>query len=163
LADAPRELKVHYWNPERGAWEALDSEVDEGARTVSARVGHFSVYQVLAPAGAFSTLADPESGFAFRAIYAFPNPAVGGQKPTVHVAVGRADKVTIRFYDVAGTPVHEATLDTPAIINDESGPHWAYEHVWQGHIPSGVYIYSVTAEKAGHAPIKRVGKLAVVR
>ncbi|TPW19780.1 MAG: hypothetical protein FD126_2339, partial [Elusimicrobia bacterium] len=163
LVAAPRELKVHYWNAQRGTWEALASTVDEGARTISARVAHFSVYQVLAPANAFSTMADPEAGFAFRAIYAFPNPAVSGQTPTVHVAVGKADKVTVRFYDVAGTPVHEATLDAPSVVNDESGPHWAYEYAWRGHIPSGIYLYSVTAEKAGQAPIKRLGKLAVVR
>ena len=108
-------------------------------------------------------MADPEASFALRSVYVFPNPAVGGQKPTVHVAVGRADKVTLRFYDIAGTPVHEAALDTPSVINDESGPHLAYEYAWEGPIPSGVYLYVVTAEKAGHAPIKRVGKFAVVR
>ena len=71
--------------------------------------------------------------------------------------------VTLRFYDVAGTPVHEATLDTPAVVNDEQGPQWAYEYAWAGHIPSGIYLYSVTAEKGGQAPIRRTGKLAVVR
>ncbi|MBI3297911.1 MAG: SMP-30/gluconolactonase/LRE family protein, partial [Elusimicrobia bacterium] len=112
--------------------------------------------------GGFGAAALDEN-FALRSVYAFPNPAVGGARPTVHVAVGKADKVTLKFYDVAGTPVHEATLDTPAVVNDEQGPQWAYEYAWAGHIPSGVYLYSVLAEKGGQAPIRRVGKLAVVR
>ncbi|MBI5596276.1 MAG: T9SS type A sorting domain-containing protein [Elusimicrobia bacterium] len=113
---------------------------------------------------AASLLADPEATFSLRSVYAFPNPAVGGQKPTIHVAVGKADRVTIRIYDIAGTPVHETTLDgSPSVVNDDSGAHFAYEYSWAGHIPSGVYLYTITAEKAGNAPIKRVGKLAVVR
>lgn len=111
-----------------------------------------------APAGAL----DP--GFYLREVYSFPNPAVGGARPTLHVEVGVADRVTIRVYDIAGQPVHEATLDgPPAVINDGSGPQYAYEHAWEGHIPSGVYLYTVTAEKAGQGTIRKAGKLAVVR
>lgn len=102
--------------------------------------------------------------FSLRSIYAFPNPAVAGQKPTIHVSVGVADKVTIRFYDISGQKVHEATIDSPpSQIDDGTGLHPAYEYAWEGHIPSGVYLYSVTAEKAGQASIRQSGKLAVVR
>lgn len=104
-----------------------------------------------------------DATFGLRDIYAFPNPAVGGQRPVIHAAVGVADRVTIRIYDIAGQPVHEATVDAPQVIDDGGGPQYAYEYPWGGHIPSGVYLYSVTAEKAGNAPIKRIGKLAVVR
>ncbi|TPW18357.1 MAG: hypothetical protein FD129_3 [bacterium] len=105
-----------------------------------------------------------DTSFLLRDIYAFPNPAVRGQRPVLHAAVGIADKVTFRLYDIAGTPVNEATLDgAPQVIDDGSGPKYAYEYIWEGHIPSGVYLYVVVAEKSGHAPIKRVGKLAVVR
>ena len=55
------------------------------------------------------------------------------------VAVGVADKVTIRIYDISGHQVSEATLDAPpALIDDGSGPQYAYEYSWEGHIPSGV-------------------------
>ncbi|MBI5596812.1 MAG: hypothetical protein HY928_12035, partial [Elusimicrobia bacterium] len=37
----PEELKIHYWNAEQGAWEALASRVDADARTVSAETLHF--------------------------------------------------------------------------------------------------------------------------
>jgi len=102
--------------------------------------------------------------FSLRSIYAFPNPAVAGQKPTIHVSVGVADKVTFRFYDISGQLLHQATIDSPpSQIDDGTGAHPAYEYSWEGHIPSGVYLYSVTAEKAGQAPIRQSGKSAVVR
>lgn len=105
-----------------------------------------------------------DTTFVMRDVYAFPNPAVRGQRPVLHASVGVADKVTFRIYDIAGTPVREGTIDSaPQIIDDGTGPKYAYEYVWDGHIPSGVYLYVVVAEKNGHAPIKRVGKLAVVR
>ncbi|MDE2293762.1 MAG: T9SS type A sorting domain-containing protein, partial [Elusimicrobia bacterium] len=163
-ASAAEELKVEYWNPTSGAWEPQPSVVDVVAHTVTAQVRHFSLYQVLAPARVFGTLADPEETFSLRSIYVFPNPAVGGDKPTFHVAVGKADSVTIRIYDIAGRPVHSVTIDSPpSVVSDETGTHYAYEYPWDGHIPSGVYIYAVTAEKGGNAPIRRVGKFAVVR
>jgi len=102
--------------------------------------------------------------FALRTIYVFPNPAVAGQKPTIHVSVGVADKVTFRFYDISGQQVRQATIDSPpSQIDDGTGVHPAYEYSWEGRIPSGVYLYSVTAEKAGQAPIRQAGKFAVVR
>ncbi len=159
----PAELKVHWWNPKAGTWEALASAVDETARTVTAHVAHFSLYQLLAPAHAAAFAADPEAAFAFRAIYMFPNPAVRSQRPAIHAAIGKADKVTVRFYDLTGQLLHEAVLTTPSVVDDGSGPQFAYEYAWDGRIASGIYFYAVTAEKNGSAPIRRVGKFAVVR
>ncbi|MBI5596117.1 MAG: VCBS repeat-containing protein [Elusimicrobia bacterium] len=137
-------------------------EASAPAATSAGKGGKVAVASL---AGGIGLVAGPlDTTFVLRDIYAFPNPAVRGQRPVLHAAVGIADKVTFRLYDIAGTPVHEATLDgAPQVIDDGSGPKYAYEHTWDGHIPSGVYLYVVTAEKSGHAPIKRVGKLAVVR
>lgn len=118
----------------------------------------------LAPAAQPPIPAATANDFKLRSIYAFPNPAVAGQKPIIHVSVGVADKVTFRFYDISGQQVHQATIDSPpSQIDDGTGPHPAYEYAWEGRIPSGVYLYSVTAEKAGQAPIRQTGKFAVVR
>lgn len=118
----------------------------------------------LAPVAPAAIPAATTNDFKLRSIYAFPNPAVAGQKPTVHVSVGVADKVTFRFYDISGQQVHQATIDSPpSQIDDGTGVHPAYEYSWEGRIPSGVYLYSVTAEKAGQAPIRQAGKFAVVR
>ncbi|MEK7744806.1 MAG: hypothetical protein AAB578_10510, partial [Elusimicrobiota bacterium] len=114
------------------------------------------------PILALEASADPS--FSLKDLYAFPNPARAGAKPVIHLAVGLADSVSIRIYDVSGRHVHEAGVDRPpAIINDGTGPKYAYEYAWDGHIPSGVYFYTVEAKKSGQGSIRKAGKLAVVR
>ncbi|TPW19408.1 MAG: NHL repeat containing protein [Elusimicrobia bacterium] len=158
-------LKVAYWNPDKRAWEELESQVDAVKRTVTATTTHFSLYQVMAPtqaAVALAPAADP--AFFLRDLYVFPNPAVGGARPTFHLAVGVADKVTLRIYDISGQDVHQATIDTPpSIVDDGAGPKYAYEYPWNGHIPSGVYLYTIVAEKSGQPAIRKAGKFSVVR
>ncbi|MFH1725297.1 MAG: PKD domain-containing protein [Elusimicrobiota bacterium] len=115
-----------------------------------------------ASAGLAAEGADPS--FALREAYVFPNPAAGGARPVIHAAVGIADKVTLRIYNLAGQQAHQATLEgAPPVIDDGSGPKYAYEFVWDGRIPSGVYLYTIVAEKSGEASIRKAGKLAVVR
>lgn len=118
------------------------------------------------PSAAASPAAAPaQASFALGEVYAFPNPAVGGQTPTVHVEAGAADSVDIRIYDLAGDLAHEASLaGAPALIDDGQGPQPAYEHRWDSSgAGSGVYVYVVRARKAGHADLKAVGKLALVK
>ena len=123
----------------------------------------------VASASAANTPVDPSAAsadpsFTLRDVYVFPNPAVAGAKPVIHVAVGIADSLTIRIYNIAGQQVHETTLDrTPAIIDDGSGPKYAYEYAWEGHIPSGVYLYSIEAKKNGYSSIRKAGRFGVVR
>ena len=157
-------ISVYYWNDEKGRWEELKSEVDKKDLTVKAKTTHFSLYQVLVSSKGMETTtraaADPEAAFTFRELYVFPNPARAGAKPTIHLAVGKADQVIIRIYNVAGQQVHEASLDgNPQVINMQ----YAYEYAWDGHIPSGVYFYVVEAKKGGQGSIRRTGKMAVVR
>ncbi|MBI4345484.1 MAG: hypothetical protein HY553_01425, partial [Elusimicrobia bacterium] len=155
--------QVYYWNAPKGEWQPLVTALDTSQKTAAAKTTHFSVYQVLYE-GSAAPAAAADAAFAFRAAYVFPNPARGGEKPVIHLAVGVADKVTVRIFDAAGREVHRAALNqAPAVVDDGTGPRFAYEHVWDGHIPSGVYLYSVEAEKSGAAPIRKAGRLAVVR
>jgi len=48
-------------------------------------------------------------------------------------------------------------------VDDGQGMEYAYEYKWEGHIPSGVYLYTVEAEKSGHVPLRKAGKFSVVR
>jgi hypothetical protein len=106
--------------------------------------------------------ADPT--FVFRDLFVFPNPAREGAAPTIHFAAGVGDSVKIRIFDIAGTEVHGAILDQrPAVIRYEGKLRYAYEFPWRGHIPSGVYLYSIEAEKQGHPSIRKTGRFAVVR
>ncbi|MBI4655558.1 MAG: right-handed parallel beta-helix repeat-containing protein [Elusimicrobia bacterium] len=101
--------------------------------------------------------ADPV--FRLGEVYVFPNPAKGGKVPTFHVEAGLADSVKIRVYTVAGQLAHERTITgSPQVV----GSAYAYEYAWEGRIASGVYYYTIEAEKGGQK-FKAKGKFAVVR
>jgi sugar lactone lactonase YvrE len=101
--------------------------------------------------------------FVLGEVFAFPNPAKAGERPTIHVEAGLADRVTIQIYNLAGQEMATAALDqTPVVIDSGSGPRYAYEWTWSGSAASGVYLYAVDAEKSGEH-LKKTGKFAVVR
>ncbi len=79
--------------------------------------------------------------------------------PVFHLEFGLADRVELKVYSVAGSLVHERTLTGPPQM---TSPVYAYEYAWDGHIASGVYYFTVEAERAG-AKLKARGKFAVVR
>jgi hypothetical protein len=127
--------------------------------------GSFEGVEALEAGGSLSAAAaGVDAAFKLGEVYAFPNPAVAGAKPRIHVEVGIADSVNIEIYDVAGRRVGGASLGgTPPVVDDGTGPSYAYEYTWDGRIASGVYLYVVRAEKAGYAALTATGKLAVVR
>jgi sugar lactone lactonase YvrE len=97
--------------------------------------------------------------FKLGEVYVYPDPAKGGKVPTFHIEVGTADSVKLKIYTVAGQLAHEATLTgNPQAV----GSVYAYEYAWSGRIASGVYYYTIEAEKGGKK-IKAKGKFAVVR
>jgi len=157
------DLQVHYWNAEAEAWEALASRVDKEARVVRTETLHFSLYRVLSggdPAAAVG-------GLSFGSVYAFPNPALRGRGPTLHVEAGAADRLDIRIFDLSGELVHSTTLTgPPSVIDDGSGrgPVPAFEYTWDvSGVGSGVYIYALEASKAGAGSIRKLGKAAVLK
>ncbi|MFA6030889.1 MAG: IPT/TIG domain-containing protein [Elusimicrobiota bacterium] len=154
-------VAVHYWDPAAKDWVALLSEVDKVNKRVRARTNHFSLYQPMAAALRPSAASEE---FALRDVYVFPNPARAGAKPTFHVETGLADTLGIRIYDVSGKLVHEHELaGPPGVVDDGAGPEYAFEYVWEGRIPSGVYFYAIEAKKAGQGSLRKTGKLGVVR
>ncbi|MBI4656114.1 MAG: T9SS type A sorting domain-containing protein, partial [Elusimicrobia bacterium] len=151
-------LLIAYWKPETKTWEILDSTVDKIKKVVTALTTHFSLYQIVAPMES-----QPDADFKMGEVYVFPNPARAGAKPTFHIEVGVADIANIRIYTISGEPAHKITLiGTPQIIDDGQGPQYAYESAWEGYIPSGIYLYVLTAERGGKR-IKKTGKFVVVR
>lgn len=105
----------------------------------------------------------PAADAAFRLgeVFAFPNPSRRGQGPVLHVECGLADSVEFRFYDLSGALVHEGKVqDPPQVLEGR----YAYEYKWDaGDLASGVYIYRVTAKKAGERDLLITKKLAVLR
>lgn len=153
-------LKVAYWNQASGEWEVLPSVVSKADKLVSADVGHFSVYQVIsevtpsaAPAPALV------AAFSVGEVYVFPNPALKGALPKLHVSATSADRVAVKVYSVSGRLVYDTSYaGAPASI----GGGTAYELELRGGLTSGVYYFAVEAG-SGSQKIKRSGRFAVVR
>lgn len=170
------DLVVHFFDETSGAWTPLATRLDESRGLARAETDHFSVYQVLgptlpAPAGIAAAPAVPaavaaDPAFVFRDLYAFPNPARGSSRQTIRVQVGLADSVDVNVYDVSGEKVFAGSFGAPSVLDDGNGkgPQWTYDLVWDaGSAASGVYVYVVTAKKAGQGEIRRPGRLAVIR
>ena len=104
-----------------------------------------------------------DASFKLGEVYSFPNPAKK-TNPTFHIEVGIADKVQLYIYDVSGSLIHEAIINgLPQIIDDGQGPQYAYEYMWNtSTIASGVYLYSIKAEKSGKI-LRKNGKCAVIK
>lgn len=97
--------------------------------------------------------------FKLGEVYVYPDPAKGGKVPTFHIEVGTADNVKIRIYTVSGQLAQERTLTgSPQAV----GSIYAYEYAWTGRIASGVYYYTIEAERSGKK-IKTKGRFSVVR
>lgn len=97
--------------------------------------------------------------FKLGEVYVYPDPAKGGKVPTFHIEIGTADSVKLKVFTVAGQLAHETTLTgSPQAV----GAVYAYEYAWAGRIASGVYYYTVEAERAGKK-LKAKGKFSVVR
>lgn len=153
-------LKVAYWNDGTGEWELLASAVSRGDRLVSAEVGHFSVYQVMAEAVPSAAPPVPvPANFELGDVYVFPNPAGPGTAPKLHISVGSGDKASAKIYTASGRLAKEVSVSgAPGTIGGTS----AYELDIGGGLPSGVYYYSAEV-RSGAAKLRKAGKFAVVR
>jgi hypothetical protein len=160
------DLKVNYWNPRLTRWEVLPSTVDTAARTVSAQVLHFSVYQVLGAGGGIGVAA-ADAAFGFKAAYVFPNPAHGQSTVVIRAQPGLADSIEVRIYDVSGRKVYSSSSFRSLGAFDDGngqGAQFTYENVWDvSGIGSGVYTFVVVARKAGEENIRKTGKVGIVK
>jgi len=145
----------------------IPAELGVGTHTVIAARGQYlsDPLELYVPEGggyspsSFMAPLSPSAAFRLGEVYVYPNPAKGGAVPVFHLEFGLADKVELKVYSVAGTLVHERTLTGPPQV---TSPAYAYEYAWEGHIASGVYYFTVEAERAG-SKLKSRGKFAVVR
>ncbi|MEK7383590.1 MAG: hypothetical protein AAB262_09955, partial [Elusimicrobiota bacterium] len=164
------DLKVHYWDREKAQWEDMDSEVDSKAHTVKAKTTHFSLYQVFSgtvmPA-ALMPLATADPTFTFHDAYAFPNPVRGTSVVTIRMQTGLADSVEVHAYDVSGHKVYSSsnfTLNPGLDDGNGKGMQYTYDNVWDiSGVGSGVYLYVITARKAGKPDIHKTGRVGVIK
>jgi hypothetical protein len=167
-----KDLKGYYFDPKKGTWEPLESEVDAQGAVVKAKTRHFSVYQALGQPGsgtgpaAAEAAQGPSPDFVLRDAYAFPSPARRQERPVIRAQVGLADSVGVAIYDVSGQAVHAASLGSAKVLDDGNGkgPQWTYDYAWDtSGVGSGVYFYVLTAKKAGHEDINVIKKIGVLK
>lgn len=158
------QLAIHYFDPALKAWTPLQTQVDSARHVLVARTSHFSLYQPLGP-GIGVQAAD--AGFGFKDHYAFPNPVRGQGFVTIRVQPGLADSITVRVYDVSGRKVHESSdFRNLGAFDDGNGKgaQFTWDHTWDvSGVGSGVYIYAVTAKKAGERDIVKRGRVGVIK
>ncbi|MGD9643956.1 MAG: IPT/TIG domain-containing protein [Elusimicrobiales bacterium] len=144
----------------------VPSALSYGTHTVVAARGQAlaNTLEFYIPGGYSPSMMRPGAGpaaleFKLGEVYVYPDPAKGGKVPTFHIEVGTADSVKLKVFTVAGQLAHETTLTgSPQAV----GPVYAYEYAWAGHIASGVYYYTIEAERAGKK-LKARGRFSVVR
>ena len=113
-----------------------------------------------------STPLSAPTAFQFIDLYAFPNPTRGGQAADIRVQVGLADSVDIHIYDISGRLIKTTSVSNPLQLDDGNGKglQYTFDYLWNtSSVGSGVYIYAITAHKAGQSNISRIKKLAVIR
>ncbi|HAF94741.1 MAG TPA: hypothetical protein DER10_04040 [Elusimicrobia bacterium] len=148
------DLIICYWNAEAAGWEGLPSSVSKEEKLVRAKTAHFSVYQVMA--GASPTAEAPiEQAFSLGEAYVFPNPAVAGAAPKLHISATAGDSLAVKVYSVSGRLAYETSFTGRQVEG-------AYELELRGEFPSGVYYYSAEVT-SGAQKIRKNGKFAVVR
>lgn len=152
--DSDRGPAIFHFDPAAG-WRRLEGSVDPVARVVTARIDHFSVYAVLyePPGRAAKELAVLEA-------YAYPNPARGGERPTIRVdTAGGAERVRVRVYNLAGEAVDAFDLEALPPERDRQG----FASRWRADgAGSGVYRFVAQASRGAQAAVK-AGRLALVR
>ncbi len=164
------DLTVRYWNHDKAQWDNLDSVVDPKTHTVKAKTTHFSLYQVFsgtASAAGLKPLAAADPTFTFHDAYAFPNPVRGTSVVTIRMQTGLADAVEVHAYDVSGRRVYSSsnfTLNPAFDDGNGKGVQYTYDNVWDiSGVGSGVYLYVITAKKAGASDIHKTGRVGVIK
>ena len=136
-------LQVYFWNPARGDWEALPSQVDKNAHAVSAQTGHLSVYQVLGAgtAAASNTVAT---------IQVACNPLRPDCRPMKFQ--GLPANARLRIYTLRGALVKDMATDSAGTAQ------WDGTNQSGASVASGVYF--IFAQGAGTS---KTLKIAVER
>ncbi len=91
--------------------------------------------------------------------YCYPNPAVGGAAPVVHVAGVRLDTLEVKIFDTSGHLVEKGVL-TPR--GSGVGDSTTYEYEWNGPISSGIY-FGLVQGKSDDVAFRSHLKIAVIR
>lgn len=146
--------KLAYFNPNTSAWE-LVSLATVYSNYLTASVTHFSLY-----APVIQALDANATAPGLRNVYAYPNPAVGSQIPTIRALVGMVNSVEVTIFNSAGRKVYSGTMNgsPTGVYNGE----YYYDLPWNGPKATGVYYAVIHAHAADGSIIKARHAFAVV-
>jgi hypothetical protein len=145
-------VRVAYFNATTGTWEVMDKATVVG-NTVQAVVNHFSLY---APVALL-----PNATPGLRNAYAYPNPAIRDQVPTIRAFMGELTRLEVTIFDVSGNLVHSGSMTgaPTGVLNGE----FYYDYAWNGKIASGAYYAVMHGKAANGATVRAKAQFAVVR
>ncbi len=146
------QARIAYFNA-TGAWE-IQQNVRVVGNALQTDVSHFSPYQPV--------VLMPSSVAGLRDSYAYPNPAVGGQEPTIRASLGLVDSVEITIFDVAGKQIFSDSMSGAAAGVTSAGDYY-YDYAWTGHKASGVYYAVIHGKKSDGTIVRARTKFIVVR
>jgi hypothetical protein len=146
-------VAMAYFNASTNMWEIVNN-VTLGNGVLSARVTHFSPY---AP-----VLQQYDATPYLRDVYAFPNPAIGGQTPIIRVMPGIVDSIDISIFDAAGRKINSTTMGGSPTGTTTGGEYY-YDYHWTASKASGIYFAVIHAHALDGTTIKGRTKLAVIK
>lgn len=147
--DKEENLRLFYYDEEKAKWMIVNTGiVKTGEKRIWAAVDHFTNFQVM-------EFVPNERLLEETGVYAYPNPASGGNV-TFKFQVGDTADVTIRIFDVSGALVGRLSKDgnlggtIQTLAWDIAGK------------ASGVYLYHVEAKSATGKKTSVKKKLAII-
>lgn len=142
-------IETHYTDSEvtAGTTYAYSIQAEDNAGNLSSVSDSVSV-----------TVSENDSTGGARAL-SYPEPAVNGAAPVIRAILENASGVEITVYDPNGHVVHAARMDAPNAAVDGRA---AFDYLWTGDIPSGVY-YAVVTNSEGDKKVRAKTKITVVR
>ena len=158
------QLVIGWWNAAAASWQTLSTQVDTLHKRLSALTSHFSIYQPMMTGVANLTPAVPTPGFGLTKAYAFPNPTTHGQPVTIRALVGQADSVDFVIREATGKVLRTASVNGAKTATIGGVPQYVFDYSWDlSGASSGIYLFTITAHKAGSPPIVKTGKIGVIK
>lgn len=91
--------------------------------------------------------------------YCYPNPAVGGAVPVIHVEGIGMETLEVKIFDTSGHLLEKGSLIPRGSLG---GDKTAYEYEWSGPIASGIY-FGLVQGKSRDTSVRSHLKIAVIR
>jgi hypothetical protein len=145
-------LKFYVLDETNGEWVLAGGDVDTNKKTITATLGHFSVYGLISSKASSNNL---------KKVIVYPNPykpGTGGKydRSDGIIFSNLTEKAEIKIYTISGELVRSMNKN-----NHEDRYVWDTKNNSGNTVASGVYIYRIT--NPDNSSDKTKGKVAIIR